>query len=201
MRTLLTLACCLLGSVALAEEPAATIDQPSAQSQPAKSPASDAAATTGATKADTSAAGMPTDMEDVELPQEQEVVPLHQHPTLVSMLKRNNAMRAALGLPPHRINPELTRAAQDHAWFMARTGQFSHESNLGPSGRARKYRYRGLVRENIAWNYRGVSSVFHGWQTSAGHWANIISPTVDAGFGYAIAADGSTYWVGMYGEK
>src|SRR5687768_4877679 len=41
--------------------------------------------------------------------------PLHRHPTLLSMLRRNNEIRRRLGLAPHRINPALTKAAQDHA--------------------------------------------------------------------------------------
>jgi uncharacterized protein YkwD len=125
---------------------------------------------------------------------------LHEHPTLVSMLQRNNAMRQSMGLPPHRMSPALTKAAQDHAWFMARTRAFSHESNGGPMFRAQRYGYRGLVRENIAMGQFNVSHVFGDWRASGGHWANITSPTRDAGFGYAVGPDGSGYWVALYGD-
>ena len=55
-------------------------------------------------------------------------VHLHEHPTLVSMLHENNRLRAQVGLRSHRISPELTKAAQDHANYMAATGSFSHYS-------------------------------------------------------------------------
>jgi uncharacterized protein YkwD len=125
---------------------------------------------------------------------------LHEHPTLVKMLQRNNSLRQAAGLAPHRISPALTRAAQNHAWFMARTGAFSHESNGGPMFRAQRYGYRNLVRENIAMGQMNVSHAFSSWQSSGGHWANITSSTRDAGFGFAIGPDGSTYWVAVYGD-
>jgi uncharacterized protein YkwD len=125
---------------------------------------------------------------------------LHEHPTLLKMLQRNNALRGSVGLPPHRISPALTKAAQNHAWYMAHSGAFSHESNGGPMYRAQRYGYRNLVRENIAMGQFDVSHVFSSWQSSGGHWANITSGTRDAGFGYAIGPDGSAYWVAVYGD-
>jgi uncharacterized protein YkwD len=125
---------------------------------------------------------------------------LHEHPTLVKMLARNNSLRQSIGLRPHRISPALTKAAQDHAWYMARSGAFSHESNGGPMYRAQRYGYRNLVRENIAMGQVNVSHAFSSWQSSGGHWANITSPTRDAGFGYAIGPDGARYWVAVYGD-
>src|SRR5215218_8375021 len=65
--------------------------------------------------------------------------PLHRHPTLVAMLRRSNVIRRAVGLKPQRINPALTKAAQDHANYMAATGDFSHYTNGGYQYRAQKY--------------------------------------------------------------
>jgi uncharacterized protein YkwD len=124
---------------------------------------------------------------------------LHEHPTLVSMLQENNRMRASVSLPPQQMSPELTKAAQDHANFMARTGSFSHYSNGGPSGRAARYGYHGGVAENIAMGYSNVASAFRGWRSSSGHWANITNNAPLAGFGFAISSNGTCYWVGMYG--
>jgi uncharacterized protein YkwD len=126
--------------------------------------------------------------------------PLHQHPTLLRMLGRNNALRGRLGLRPHRINPELTKAAQDHAVYMARTGSFSHYSNGGPQGRALRWGFRGMVRENIAWGQHNVDAAFNSWQNSSGHYASIVSNTTEAGFGYAVGRDGRGYWVAVYGN-
>ncbi len=126
--------------------------------------------------------------------------PLHRHPTLLSMLRRNNDIRRRLGLLPHRINPALTQAAQDHANYMARTGDFQHYSNGGPQHRAGRYGFRGFVRENIAYNYRSVEDAFSVWQGSSGHYASIVSGTDEAGFGYAIGPGGAVYYVGVYGN-
>jgi uncharacterized protein YkwD len=127
-----------------------------------------------------------------------QVRPLHRHPTLFGMLVRNNNIRRRVGLAPHRMNPALAAAAQDHANYMARTGQFSHYTNGGPQGRAYKYGFGGGVRENIATG-GGVDNAFVMWQNSGAHYASIVSATTDAGFGYAVGPNGSTYYVGVYG--
>lgn len=139
------------------------------------------------------------DKNSVQQAAAQQESPLHEHPTLLKMLFRNNELRGTRGLWAHRINPLLTKAAQDHAVYMARTRDFNHYSNLGPSGRAAKYGFRGGVLENIAWGYGDVDSTFSTWQHSGGHWANMTSSTTDAGFGFALAADGTPYWVAVYG--
>ncbi len=127
-------------------------------------------------------------------------VPLHQHPTLVRMLAENNRLRASVGLPAQQLSPELTKAAQDHAWYMARTGSFSHQSNGGPSGRAARHGFHGFAGENIAMGQPTIRSVFQSWRTSSGHWSNIISHNRLAGFGYGISPNGERYWVAMYGN-
>jgi uncharacterized protein YkwD len=129
-----------------------------------------------------------------------ESAPLHEHPTLVKMLEENNRLRATVGLPPQKISAELTKAAQDHAWFMARTGSFSHFSNGGPDGRAARHGFGGLVAENIAMGQRNVRSAFQSWRASGGHWSNIISNNRLAGFGYGLSPNGEKYWVAVYGN-
>jgi uncharacterized protein YkwD len=126
--------------------------------------------------------------------------PLHEHPTLIKMLEENNRLRASVGLSPQTLSPDLTKAAQDHAWFMARTGSFSHFSNGGPDGRAARHGFGGLVAENIAMGQPTINSVFQSWRASGGHWSNIISSNRLAGFGYGISPSGEKYWVAMYGN-
>jgi len=128
-----------------------------------------------------------------------ETRPLHRHPTLFGMLVRSNNMRRRAGLLPHRMNPALTKAAQDHAAYMARTGQFSHYANGGYQYRASKYGFRGGVLENIAMNGGGLDAAFSMWQASGAHYASIVSRTTDAGFGYAVGPGGAVYYVGVYG--
>jgi hypothetical protein len=124
--------------------------------------------------------------------------PLHRHPVLFGMLVRNNNIRRRVGLFPHRMNPALVAAAQDHANYMARTGQFSHYTNGSPQSRANRYGFGGGVLENIATG-GGVDTAFGMWQGSGAHYASIVSGTTDAGFGYAIGPNGATYFVGIYG--
>jgi len=125
--------------------------------------------------------------------------PLHRHPTLFGMLTRNNNIRKRAGLFPHRMNPALTKAAQDHANYMASTGQFSHYVNGNHQYRASKFGFRGGVRENIATNGGGLDNAFGMWQGSGAHYASIVSGTTDAGFGYAVSPGGTVYYVGLYG--
>lgn len=129
-----------------------------------------------------------------------QVQPLHRHPTLLAMLRRSNLIRRNVGLRPQRINPALTKAAQDHANYMASTGDFSHYTNGGYQYRAQKYGFKGGVRENIAAGFGTVDATFNTWQSSGGHYASIVSGTSEAGFGYAISPGGATYWVGVYGS-
>jgi hypothetical protein len=115
------------------------------------------------------------------------------------MLVRNNNLRRRAGLWPHRMNPALVAAAQDHANYMARTGQFSHYTNGGPQGRAYKYGFGGGVLENIATG-GNTDTAFGMWTASGAHYASIVSRTTDAGFGYAVGPSGATYFVGLYGS-
>ena len=126
--------------------------------------------------------------------------PLHRHPTLLAMLRRSNLIRRNAGLRPQRINPALTKAAQDHANYMASTGDFSHYTNGGYQYRAQKYGFKGGVLENIAAGFGTVDGAFNTWQSSGAHYASIVSGTSEAGFGYAVGPNGGTYWVGVYGS-
>jgi uncharacterized protein YkwD len=126
-------------------------------------------------------------------------VPLHQHPTMVTMLNHNNGIRGRVGLRGHRLNPALCKAAQNHAEYMASTGSFSHYTNGGYVERARRFGFRGNVLENIGYNYANTEHAFAAWQGSGAHYASIVSGTTDAGFGYARSPNGQTYWVSVYG--
>jgi uncharacterized protein YkwD len=117
------------------------------------------------------------------------------------MLHRNNQIRTARGMRPLRISSRLTAAAQNHARYMAATGSFSHYSNGGPSGRAATYGYRYGVRENIAMGQRGVEGAFSTWTASGAHYANLMSQSGVAGFGYAVGKNGVPYWVAVYGPE
>lgn len=116
-----------------------------------------------------------------------------------AMLTRNNSIRTTRSLQPHKENAALMAAAQDHARYMARNRVMSHHSNAGPAGRAARRGFGAGVLENIAYGYSSVDGVFTTWTNSGGHYANMTSLTTDAGFGWAIAVDGTPYWCAVYG--
>lgn len=183
MRTSLTLAALLLAPVAFAAEMPTAAD---AKSQTSQASAEASKETSSDQKSGQTAQAA------------QQSRPFHRQPIFLGMLRRNNDIRRRAGLFPHRINPALTAAAQDHANYMARTGQFSHYTNGGPQYRANKFGFRGGVRENIAYGTRSVDGAFNMWTNSGAHYASIVSGTTEAGFGYAVAASGQAYWVGVY---
>lgn len=119
----------------------------------------------------------------------------------------NNSIRKLHKLPNHRQCIALSRAARDHASYMANAHDngyedFAHRGGNGsPGTRAGLYGYNGVVRENIARSYTSVETVFDAWCKSAPHYATIVSDTVDVGYGYAIAKDGTRYWVCVYGTQ
>jgi len=144
----------------------------------------------------------PQQKKSVQKPPSTKSPRLAEHPTLLKMLFKNNLLRKTVGLRAHRIHPQLTKAAQDHAEYMARTGDFNHYGGNGdPDGRAQRYGYKGGALENIAMGYGDIESCFEGWHYSRGHWASIVSDTPVAGFGFAISTEGTPYWVGMYGYQ
>jgi uncharacterized protein YkwD len=113
--------------------------------------------------------------------------PLHEHPTLVSMAKRNNELRQQNGLAAQQVSPELTLLAQRHAEWMARTGSFEHNYSHG-------------YPEIIYWNARSINDAFNGWMNSGPHRGIIMSGNVKVGYGFAISSSGQTYWCGVFGN-
>lgn len=128
---------------------------------------------------------------------------LHEHETIQSMLKENNKIRNKLMLSEHKISPILTKAAQDHAQYMAKTGDFEHISkdNGSPGIRAARYGYSGVVRENLGRAYKSVDVVFLEWTKSESHMKSITGDFTEVGFGYAVSEDGIGYWVALYGKQ
>lgn len=128
-------------------------------------------------------------------------VRLVDHPILRACWTRNCELRTARGLQPHVLNERLCAAAQDHANWMAANHSMQHYSNDGPFGRALRYGFRRGVQENIAYGYGSVDSAFNAWVNSGGHYANMMSGTSSAGFGCAVASNGTLYWCAVYGNS
>ncbi|MDG4649321.1 CAP domain-containing protein [Roseibacterium sp. SDUM158017] len=103
--------------------------------------------------------------------------------------------RAQNGLiRPLGYSPALQAAAEAHAEYLSRTGNFSHD---GPSGATPRSRVEGagyracLTAENIARGQPDIRSVVATWMGSPGHRANILNAQVSQ---YGFARAGSV-WV------
>lgn len=97
-----------------------------------------------------------------------------------------NAFRALEGEGPLRTHPRLEQAAQAHAEYILRTGNFSHRSPGGPNGDTMSERIAstgcraGAAAENIAQGQSSERAVIAAWRGSTGHRANML------GAGYTV---------------
>lgn len=112
------------------------------------------------------------------------------------LLPRINNLRAANGLPAYALHASLTAAADNHARWMANTGEISHQQHDGSGPRTRAVNAgfpSNWVSENI---YRGASAVtaWEWWLNSPTHYAGLVSPYYDRiGIGSASGDRGKVY--------
>jgi len=112
------------------------------------------------------------------------------------LLPRINNLRAAKRLPAYALHASLTAAANNHARWMAITGEISHQQHDGSGPRTRAVNAgfpSNWVSENI---YRGASAItaWEWWLNSPTHYAGLVSPYYDRiGIGSASGAHGKTY--------
>lgn len=120
-----------------------------------------------------------------------------------NMLAANNHLRVdVLHSAPQSLSDKLSKAAENQAIYMAMTGDFEHYGSNGtPGTRAALYHYNGVVKENLAKGFRNIADVFEGWRNSPTHWKAIQADYDEVGFGRAEAADGTIYWVALYGKS
>jgi uncharacterized protein YkwD len=127
------------------------------------------------------------------------------------VLAHTNKFRGEQGRGRVNENPELTRAAEYFAGYMARTKRYGHDADgQTPAERAQKHGYEYcLVSENIAYQYssagfgteRLAEGFVTGWKESPGHRKNMLDPDVtDTGVAVARSADGTYYAVQMFGR-
>jgi uncharacterized protein YkwD len=119
-----------------------------------------------------------------------------------------NKSRAEQKLPPLKLEPKLTKAAQTHADDMYKRNFYSHNS---PEGKTVSDRFQAaggskwlLTAENIA-KCEGcrtplqeplVRQMHEGWMNSPGHRANILRKGLDSlGYGVVVDTDGKLYAV------
>jgi hypothetical protein len=118
-----------------------------------------------------------------------------------------NAERAAQGLHPLNLDPNLATAARDHSEDMGLQDYFSHTSLDGrtvPQRITAAGYFYNTYGENIAAGQPTPEAVIDAWMSSSGHRANILNPNFcDIGVGYAYLA-GSTYrqyWTQDFGRR
>jgi len=126
------------------------------------------------------------------------------------VIEGTNALRHAQRLDAVRPEARLTRAADEFAAYMARTGKYGHEADgRDPTARALAHRYDYcLVLENIAYHYNSLGfrtaelakHLVDGWRDSPPHRRNMLNAGVtDIGVGVARAANGHYYSAQMFG--
>ena len=127
------------------------------------------------------------------------------------VLERTNGFRAAQGLPPLTISPELKAAANSFALYMAKTGSYGHGADgRQPVERATSQGYDYcIVSENIARLYRSAgydtqglaADMVEGWKKSYEHRRAMLDPAVtQTGVGVAQDEKGRYYGVQMFGR-
>ncbi len=130
-------------------------------------------------------------------------VDLHQ--TAEQILTLTNRFRARQGRSALKGNPELTRAAQDFAEYLARTDTFSHTADgKRPSQRIREHGYvYCIAAENIAEEYNSAGfttdtlarAFVTGWRHSPEHRKNMLDGDLeDLGVGVARSRRTGRYY-------
>jgi hypothetical protein len=114
----------------------------------------------------------------------------------------------------HRLNafahdPRLQQAAQNHADYLASTGQFGHEfggETLFPK-RIAAVGFEGSAGENIGVGYGSIGEAIQGWLDSPKHREVFMRRRYDlAGIAYSFNRSGRNpkythYWVMVVGEN
>ena len=106
-----------------------------------------------------------------------------------AILQEVNAFRASAGLAPVRLEPRLSRAAEQHSRDMLARNVLSHQGSDGSDPGARiaraGYRWRSY-RENVGAGYMTMREAVAGWVQSPEHRANLLAPDVtQVGVGFA----------------
>ena len=109
------------------------------------------------------------------------IVPVGAQDAASVLLPRINNLRASKGLPAYALHASLTAAANNHARWMADTGEISHYQYDGSGPRTRAVNAgfpSNWISENI---YRGASALtaWEWWLNSPIHYAGLVSPNYD----------------------
>lgn len=118
----------------------------------------------------------------------------------IGLLDEHNQTRMRANKKPLVINELLTKAALNHAIWMATNNSMSHdgENGSGPLDRVRSVGYNpSKVGENIAMGYPDIATVMSGWRKSPGHYSNIIGDYKEVGFG-VVSRGNRLFWAAVF---
>jgi len=111
------------------------------------------------------------------------------------LLAAANQERLSRGLPPLQHNPELARAATEHARAMAAHGTISHqfdgEPDLTQRGASAGVPF-SLISENVG-EAPNVVMIHDMWMHSEHHRSNLLDPAVDSA-GISVVARGGEFF-------
>ncbi|CAG8460478.1 864_t:CDS:2 [Cetraspora pellucida] len=110
------------------------------------------------------------------------------------MLQLVNAERKKNNSPALTLDSRLTRAAQNHANYMASIQKLTHDDksgNIGDRIKAQGYSW-SVVGENIAFGQKNEDEAMKSWMNSPPHKANILDKRFKhLGVGYS---SNGNYW-------
>jgi len=119
------------------------------------------------------------------------------------MLDAVNALRAAAGAPPVKLNAQLNAAAKTHARDMSVQNRPWHFGSDGssPIDRAARTGYPLTMRgENISETFETELETLAAWMEEQGTREVILDPlSVDMGFGYLQEENGKLWWTLLMG--
>ncbi|MBJ7472711.1 MAG: CAP domain-containing protein [Solirubrobacteraceae bacterium] len=112
-----------------------------------------------------------------------------------NVIHRINQVRADHGLRPLDLTPGLTRAADRHSRWQARSRRLSHQlpGEKSLTARLRKPAGGAKVGEVVFWSSRDARSarLVRAWMDSPGHRATLLSPSFSrAGIGIRTGRGG-----------
>jgi uncharacterized protein YkwD len=141
----------------------------------------------------------------------------HQYPAVLGvtanisvddLVRMTNEKRAAAGLLPLHLNPNLSAAAGQKAHYMFEKNFWAHNAPDGTTpwvfikSSGYQYVYAG---ENLARGFNTASDAMDAWMASPGHRENILSPNYnDVGFAVStgsLTGEDTILIVEMFGSK
>lgn len=137
----------------------------------------------------------------------QQIQPLNFDPA--AGMAAINATRRKHLLQPFEKDPRLQQAAQNHADWLARTGEFGHEfggETVFPR-RIAAVGFQGSAGENLGVNYGSIEAAIEGWLDSPKHRTIFMRRNYDrGGIAYSFNRSGKNphrthYWVMIVGQN